>query len=249
MIMKKVTVLTLCSVFLFCMSCVDIKMTKGKLLEASKTITEKELTMSSFDKVDIDVVGHVKVVQSVAGDYRVVLSAPENYMDFFECEVNDQELEVEYDSHMPNFTLEDRDIHITIYTPSLRELENSGVATVVVDSLKSRLLKVENSGVGGIKMRGLHTEKLAVDCSGVGGITLHGVTTWLNLECSGVGSIDASGMKARRVKGEVSGVGGIECYASDTLKATVSGVGSLKYAGNPGVKKLNESGVGKISEL
>ena len=62
-------------------------MTKGKLLEASKTITEKELTMSSFDKVDIDVVGHVKVVQSVAGDYRVVLSAPENYVDYFKFEV------------------------------------------------------------------------------------------------------------------------------------------------------------------
>ena len=45
--MKKVTVLTLCSVFLFCMSCVDIKMTKGKLLEASKTIAEKELTISN----------------------------------------------------------------------------------------------------------------------------------------------------------------------------------------------------------
>jgi hypothetical protein len=63
-----------------------------------------------------------------------------------------------------------------------------------------------------------------------------------------VGSIDASEMKARRVKGEVSGVGGIDCYATDTLKAVVSGVGSLKYGGNPAVKKLDASGIGKISE-
>jgi hypothetical protein len=64
-----------------------------------------------------------------------------------------------------------------------------------------------------------------------------------------VGGIDAKKLKARRVKADVSGVGGLECYASDSLKASVSGVGALKYAGKPKVKKLDESGVGKISEL
>ena len=33
------------------------------------------------------------------------------------------------------------------------------------------------------------------------------------------------------------------------LLTSVSGVGALKYAGKPKVKKLDESGVGKISEL
>ena len=54
--------------------------------------------------------------------------------------------------------------------------------------------------------------------------------------------------KAVAVKAEVSGVGGISCYASERLKGEVSGVGSLKYSGNPREKKLNRTGIGKISE-
>ena len=100
-----------------------------------------------------------------------------------------------------------------------------------------------------MKLYGLNVDKFAVECSGVGGITMSGTAKWLKLECSGVGSIDAENLKARRVQGDVSGVGGIKCYATDTLKAIVSGVGSFKYTGSPRVKKLNDSGVGSISEL
>lgn len=243
--MKKLILCGCLSTLLLFTSCFSCHFSSNKL-EASKTIVEKEMKLEPFDKVDIDLVGHVKIVQSQPGDYRVVLSAPENYVDYFKFEVDDHELEATEEGE--NLNLEDAKIRITIYTPTLCELENDGICSVMMDSLKTKLLKVENSGVGTIKMRRLDIEKTLVDCSGVGGITLSGVTTWLNLDCSGVGSIDASEMKARRVKGEVSGVGGIDCYATDTLKAVVSGVGSLKYGGNPAVKKLDASGIGKISE-
>ena len=223
--MKKLILCGCLSTLLLFTSCFSCHFSSNKL-EASKTIVEKEMKLEPFDKVDIDLMG--------------------NYVDYFKFEVDDRELEATEEGE--NLNLEDAKIRITIYTPTLCELENDGICSVMMDSLKTKLLKVENSGVGAIKMRRLDIEKTLVDCSGVGGITLSGVTTWLNLDCSGVGSIDASEMKARRVKGEVSGVGGIDCYATDTLKAVVSGVGSLKYGGNPAVKKLDASGIGKISE-
>ena len=224
--MKKLILCGCLSTLLLFTSCFSCHFSSNKL-EASKTIVEKEMKLEPFDKVDIDLMGHVKIVQSQPGDYRVVLSAPENYVDYFKFEVDDHELEATEEGE--NLNLEDAKIRITIYTPTLCELENDGICSVMMDSLKTKLLKVENSGVGAIKMRRLDIEKTLVDCSGVG-------------------SIDASEMKARRVKGEVSGVGGIDCYATDTLKAVVSGVGSLKYGGNPAVKKLDASGIGKISE-
>jgi hypothetical protein len=51
------------------------------------------------------------------------------------------------------------------------------------------------------------------------------------------------------VEAEVSGVGSVFCHASHSIKGEVSGVGSLKYGGNPSEKKLERNGVGGISEL
>jgi uncharacterized protein (UPF0264 family) len=71
----------------------------------------------------------------------------------------------------------------------------------------------------------------------------------VDLECSGVGSIKGDNLKAKTVKAEVSGVGGISCYASDRIEGEVSGVGSLKYGGQPGEKVLKRDGIGEIVEL
>lgn len=243
--MKKMIVCGLVSTLLLFTSCVEWKVSRS--VKPSENVAEKEMKMSPFERVNLDAMGHVKIVQTQGNDYRVVLSAPDNYLNLYEFEVNDGELEMDFAESVSD--LEVKDVNITIYTPRLIEVENDGLCTLVIDSLKSRLLKVENSGVGAMKLRGLNVEKIAVDCSGVGGINLEGRAVWANLECSGVGGIDAKKLKARRVKADVSGVGGLECYASDSLKASVSGVGALKYAGKPKVKKLDESGVGKISEL
>lgn len=244
--MKKMIVCGLVSTLLLFTSCVEWSFSRK--MKPSENVVEKEMKMAPFERVNLDAMGHVKIVQTQGNDYRVVLSAPDNYMDLFEFKVDDGEMEMDFADGTVG-DIEVKDVIVTIYTPRLIEVENEGLCTLTIDSLKSRLLKVENSGVGAMKLRGLNVEKIAVDCSGVGGINLEGRAVWANLECSGVGGIDAKKLKARRVKADVSGVGGLECYASDSLKASVSGVGALKYAGKPKVKKLDESGVGKISEL
>ena len=78
---------------------------------------------------------------------------------------------------------------------------------------------------------------------------LKGVADRAELDCSGVGSIKGDGLKAKSVKADVSGVGGIRCYASERIDGRVSGVGSLKYGGNPQEKQLKRDGVGGISEI
>jgi hypothetical protein len=56
-------------------------------------------------------------------------------------------------------------------------------------------------------------------------------------------------MKARNVKAKVSGVGGIDCYASDYIDGSVTGVGGLKYAGHPAKKDLHHNMTGGINEI
>lgn len=232
-------------VLLMFTSCVNCNW--GEKRTPSKTRAEKEQKTEPFTKMEVNVMGHVKIVQGQADDYRVVLSAPDNYLDLYDFHVDDGELEIDF--VRDNINIESGKVNITVYTPVLCELENDGVCTIEADSLKGDMLKVDNEGVGAINLRGLDIDKIAVECSGIGGIELRGVANWVDLECSGVGGINAKHLKARRVRGEVSGVGGIECYASDSLKAKVTGVGSLKYAGKPAHKQLSRDGVGNIGEL
>lgn len=219
----------------------------GRMIEPSSNIVKNEYRLSAFDQVDIDVVANVKFIQGSEGDYRVVLSCPENYVELFQFDVDGTELGVEFTRDRVN--IEAKHVDITIYAPTLRQLENGGVASVEVDRLTTDRLEVENSGVGSLYLSGLTVRQMDAECSGVGNVELSGTADEARLECSGVGSIKAERLTAKAVRADVSGVGGVSCHATESIDADVSGVGSLRYGGKPQRKNLNRTGVGKITEM
>ena len=128
-----------------------------------------------------------------------------------------------------NINITTKKVKIRVYTSDLIELRNSGAASISMDSLDTDRLEIVNSGVGSINISGIADDVKIIN--------------------SGVGSINAEKLKALNVKASVSGVGSITCYASEHIEGRVSGVGSLKYAGNPKKKDNKRSGVGSITEL
>ena len=247
--MKKNVILALVCMMVLASCNVDklINIGNGLKIEPSGTIVKKEYKQKEFDKLVVDVVANVKFIQSKDGDFRVVLSCPDNYVELFKFEVSNRELAVEFTRD--NVNIEAKNVDVTVYSPMLRRLDNSGVSSVEIDKLVSDELAVENSGVGSLYLSGLTIGHLEADCSGVGSIELNGMAERAELDCSGVGSIKGEGLKAKSVKAGVSGVGGINCYASERIDGKVSGVGSLKYGGKPQEKQLERDGVGDISEL
>ena len=242
---------------LFCVLCVLMALTSckidvnnlevGKRIEPSSTIVKKEFKQPAFDKVEVEVMANVKFIQSKEGDYRVVISAPDNYIELFELTVDANRLCVDFVRN--NVNIDVNNVDVIIYSPTLQLFENSGVSNVEIDRLNADELTLENSGVGKMFINGLTVRKINVDCSGVGGVELSGTADEAILNCSGVGGIEAKKFKARSVDADVSGVGGIECFASESIDGNVSGVGSLKYAGNPSRKEFSRSGIGSIDNM
>ena len=214
-------------------------------IEPSENIVKAKYPQETFDKVDNHVVGNIQLVQS--NQSRVTLSAPENYIDLFEFVNEDGELDIKFKED--NISIDTKDVVIVIYTPNLSKIKNSGAADIRIDSLTTDELEVSNSGVGAFNLAQVKARKIDVSCSGVGSITMSGQTDEAEYSCSGVGSINAKDMVSRVTDASISGVGGIECYASESIKGRVSGVGGLKYAGHPEKKDLHNSMVGGISEL
>lgn len=217
----------------------------GTKIDPSDNIVKAKYPQEAFDKVDNHVVGSIRLVQSK--DSRVTLSAPENYIDLIEFKNKDGELDIKFKKD--NISIDTKDVVIIVYSPTFREITNSGAADVRMDSLTTDELEIKNSGVGAFNLTQLKVQKIEVSCSGVGSITLSGEAGEADYSCSGVGNINAKDLKARDVEASVSGVGGIECYASESIKGRVTGVGGLKYAGHPAQKDLNRSMTGGITEL
>jgi len=227
-------------------SCVDIHLGRGgKKLAPSDSLVDKVYDMTAFDQLEMDIVANVKWIQGDANDYRVVLRCPENYVDLFNIRVDDGELKLDFAER--NVSIEAGNTKLLVYAPTLRKVENKGVAAFKADSATVERIEIENEGVGNMKLSQLKAQHVDAECSGVGGIELSGTADEAKLDCSGVGSINASGLQATAVKAEVSGVGNVSCWATERINGEVSGVGSLSYRGTPKDKQLRRTGVGKIS--
>ena len=197
------------------------------LVDPSDNIVTKEYKLKPFEEVKMKGVGHVELIQDEAKNGLVELTAPDNYVEFYKFESDGKKLTISFAKKSIN--IHTKDVKIRVYTCDLIKLENSGAASINMDSLDTDIIEIHNSGVGHI--------------------SIGGVADNVVLSNSGVGSIDASKLKALNVKASVSGVGSIDCYASESIKGSVSGVGSLNYDGHPKQKETKRSGVGSINEL
>ena len=221
--MRKILLLVVCVMTLA--ACSNVQVMGYEKVDASETIVVETYELKPFEKIDVKGVANVEIIQNEEKNGVVELKAPDNYIDLFKFDSKDGRLVIDLTKKV---NIDARNVLITVYTSDLTALSNSGVSHVSMDSLDTDKLEVINSGVGDIQIGGVADD--------------------VKLVCSGVGSIRASELKALNVKASVSGVGSVSCYASERIDGTVSGVGSLKYAGHPKVKNTHRSGVGGISE-
>ena len=200
---------------------------KMNMVDPSDDIVTKEYKLKPFEEVNMKCVGHVELIQDEAKSGLVELTAPDNYIELYKFESDGKRLDISFAKKLIN--IHTKEVKIRVYTCDLIKLENSGAASINMDSLDTDIIEITNSGVGHI--------------------TIGGVADNVELSNSGVGSIDASKLKALNVKARVSGVGSINCYASESITGSVTGVGSLNYDGHPKQKETKRSGVGSINEL
>ena len=119
---------------------------------------------------------------------------------------------------------------------------------VVFEVTARRIKRMENSGTVSIDASGFNGGDLSVETSGVGSIKLNGRVDSLKAELSGVGSLEADALAADRVDTSLSGVGSAHVRAEKSLRANVSGVGSLSWKGTATDVTTNVSGIGRVSK-
>lgn len=119
------------------------------------------------------------------------------------------------------------------------------VFNVVVVDLK----EVTVAGAASMDIEEAASDSLKIQVSGAAEVTGSGAVDQLDISISGAGSIGLKEMKSKDLKISVSGAASATVYASESLDAKLSGVGSISCHGNPENVEKSTSGLGTISIL
>ncbi len=178
--------------------------------------------------------------------YSMVISGPEDLFEGLEVTQDGKLVEVGYEKKRKSFGTSTLKIRITM--PDLEVLSVSGSVKAEINEFKGESLQMDLSGASNCELKS-DFKNVKIDVSGAGNLKLVGTGDLMVLNLSGASNFDASSFICKKVNLNMSGAGAASVFASEQLDVEVSGVGSVKYAGNPVVLNKRLSGMASIKPI
>jgi len=135
---------------------------------------------------------------------------------------------------------------VDMVVKDLNHIEIVGGAKIeFTTALETDEFRLDISGAADIDME-LKCNKFMADLSGAANMNVWGKAKYAAWDISGASNIDAVRFITQATYLDFSGAGKAEVYAAKILKAEVSGIGLVKYDGNPSQITKDVSGLGVI---
>jgi hypothetical protein len=135
---------------------------------------------------------------------------------------------------------------ITITYPKLTRVTILGSSNLrSTEPVESRELTFDISGAAKIDLV-VNTRILRTNLAGGGKIRLEGEAGKHYIELAGASLLESACLITRETRIALSGAGLAEVHATDLLEANMNGIGSIRYFGNPKVKRISPSILGTI---
>ena len=218
----------------------------GRRIRGNGNITTDARSVSDFKTVEVG--GSINVYVSQGTPSAVKLEGDENILKYIEVIQEGDRLIVRNKQGYNLDPTHETKIYVT--APVYNKIETSGASDIIGQGkiTNPEDLELKVSGAGDIKME-LDAPRVKTEVSGSGSVSLKGETKEVEFDLSGVGSAHCYGLLAESARVEISGAGSADVYASVSLDAQVSGVGSVNYKGNPTNVKQEVSGAGSVSRV
>ena len=205
-------------------------------------VTEKR-SVDDFDGLRI--AGNFEVILEEGDQPNVQVNTDENLLDFIDTEVSAGILRVTQEKKL----ISKSKIRIIISFQELNEIRAMGAALIKnEDYLRSEDLEIIMEGAGAVDLK-IISDKLKVELSGAGVISLAGEVQKQELNLMGAGKLEAFDLDSKECDVSVGGLGGAEIYVTEKLNATIEGVGSIKYDGQPEDINTEIKGLGRIKPV
>lgn len=171
----------------------------------------------------IDVSSSFEVVITAQQEFSVTVEADDNILPLIETKVHRGVLKIECSRRVSPKT----PMKIIISAPDIENIETSGAANVILNSIKNA---------------GLH-----IDSSGASKILVTGETTKLVVEVSGATKIDAEGLVTENADIDTSGASHVSVNVLNSLRTDASGASKITYSGTPRELNTKKSGAASVS--
>ena len=214
-------------------------------MKGNGNVVSQDRPVEPFSSIEIGGVLNVYLEQ---GDTEALsVEADENLLEIIETENRGNTLVVGLKKGVELKKAQEKNVYITLRR--IDELDIGGV--VRVESTNPINLEQLDLNVGGVSHVDLELRGNRLDAKAtmVGNLTLRGKIQEANIKNGGVGSLKAFDLEVDKLTINNSGVGSAEVQAQQEISITSSGIGSVRYKGNPVVKELTTSGIGKVKKI
>ena len=214
---------------------------EGKVTRGDGNVVAHTVSINYFDEIDLS--GAFNVHLTKGSDLQAVVETDENLQELVDVEVKGNTLFV---STTGDVMLKPTKMNLFITYPELRRLTIGGACKLSSnEAIISETLILIISGAADIDL-GIEAGVLRTQLSGAGSISFEGSAIEHYVEISGASSLKAENLITQLTEIDLSGAGSANIFASEVLKASLSGIGSIKYYGNPAQTQINKSGLGSI---
>lgn len=191
---------------------------------ASLSAQAGEQVRATTPFTSIDVRGPVSLVVEVGKAHSVRVQGDQKYMERVTTEVVGGELRLNM-KKKSNIKISDND-RVVVTMPEI--------------------VSFRGEGAGLVKLNNVRGERFDVSYRGAGSLQMNGEVRSLRMQAQGVGEINARNLVAQDADVSFEGIGSVEVHARNRLDASVQGMGSLTYYGNPRILNKSVAGIGSV---
>jgi hypothetical protein len=192
-------------------------------INGSGNIIKSEIDVNDFNIVEVSGEGILIIEQGDAEG--LIIKTDDNLLEYVKVSISEKKLEIENMVDDGYDLVPTEAIYYYLNIKDIIELKLPGVVTVECDSLR--------------------TSSLNLDMSGVVDVGLSGEIGILNISVDGVGTLNGRDFSSTECSISGTGNANIIISVSEILDIDFKGIGSIKYIGDPEVKK----DVGKLVDV
>jgi len=206
-------------------------------------IETRELFIPDVEGIALEIPALLRIRQDA--EQEIIITGNADLLNFLENRINNEIWVV----GVPGCYRGGDQLIIEAGLQQVRYLGISGAGEVVSENfLQGNTLELALSGAGSFDI-GADVGLLSVNVSGEGGVFLEGVADRLDYRLSGAGNLNAFELNSREVIIRISGSGNADVSVTELLDVSVSGVGNVRFKGNPATVNQRISGVGTVTKV
>ena len=197
--------------------------------------------VENFSKLTIG--GAYHIILGKGDKNLVIIDTDENLIKYIDVEVVGKTLYISND----NYVLKsNKGNEIVVVYNEIEEILINGACKLRNEGvLETKFLSVIMGGAGLIELE-VDTKELFIEISGAGAVVLSGSSDYQSVHLSGAGGYDGKELFSKTCDVRISGMGGAEIYVEEKLNAQISGLGGVRYQGEPEDISTEISGLGTV---